>query len=66
VAVLTSQRAGFRARELPRPAASPQPVGERRAPGASAPAVPAHQRGPLAGGAHRPRGHGRRGRVRAP
>ena len=39
--------------ELPGPAAAAQPVGQRRALGAAAPAVPAHQRVPLAGGAHR-------------
>ena len=41
--------------ELPRPAAAAQPVGQRRALGAAAPPVPAHDRVPLAGGPHRPR-----------
>ena len=41
--------------ELPRPAAAAQPVGQRRAVGAAAAAVPAHHRVPLAGGPHRAR-----------
>jgi hypothetical protein len=41
--------------ELPRPAAAVEPVGQRRALGAAAPGVPAHERVPLAGGPHRPR-----------
>ena len=39
----------------PGPSADHQPLGQRGALGAAAPAVPAHQRVPLAGGAHRPR-----------
>ena len=49
-------------RLLPRPAAEDQPVGERRALGAAAAAVPAHDGVPLAGGPHGPRHRGRRGR----
>ena len=49
--------------ELPRPAAAAEPVGQRGALGAAAPAVPAHQRVPLAGGPHRAR---HRGGRRAP
>ena len=41
--------------ELPRPAAAAQPVGQRRALGAAAPALPADERVPLAGGPHRAR-----------
>ena len=52
--------------ELPRPAAAPQPVGQRGALGAAAPPVPAHHRVPLAGGPHLPRhGRGRQGLRRA-
>ena len=46
--------------ELPRPAAAAEPVGQRRALGAAAPRVPAHDRVPLAGGPHRARDRGRR------
>ena len=52
--------------ELPGPAAAAQPVGQRRAVGAAAPAVPAHQRVPLAGGAHRAPHARRRRRLRPP
>ena len=45
--------------ELSRPAAAAQPVGQRRALGAAAPPLPAHERVPLAGGPHRAR-HRRR------
>ena len=45
-------------RVLPRPAAALQPVGERRALGAAAAALPAHDRVPLAGGPYRPRDRG--------
>ncbi|CAA9261907.1 MAG: Prolyl-tRNA synthetase, archaeal/eukaryal type, partial [uncultured Corynebacteriales bacterium] len=51
--------------ELPRPAAADQPVGQRGPLGDAAPAVPAHQRVPLAGGAHRARHLRRRPGVRA-
>ena len=43
---------------LPRPAAALQPVGQRRPLGAAAAPLPAHDRVPLAGGAHRPRDGG--------
>ena len=50
--------------ELPRPAAAAQPVGQRRAVGAAAADLPAHQRVPLAGGAHRARHRGGRPPLR--
>ena len=49
---------------LPRPAAAAQPVGQRGALGAAAAHLPADQRVPLAGGAHRARHRGRRARLR--
>ena len=52
--------------ELPRPAAAAQPVGQRRALGAAAPTVPAHERVPLAGGSHRACDVRRRARLRVP
>ena len=45
--------------EPPGPAPAHQPMGQRGALGAPAPAVPAHQRVPLAGGPHRPCQRGR-------
>ena len=51
--------------EPPRPAAAHQPVGQRGALGAAAPAVPAHERVPLAGGPHGARHRGGRPRLRA-
>ena len=45
--------------EPPRPAAAHQPVGQRGALGAAAPALPPDDRVPLAGGSHRPRHRGR-------
>ena len=47
---------------LPGPAAAAQPVGQRGALGAAPADLPAHQRVPLAGGAHRARHRGRRPR----
>ena len=49
-------------RLLSRPAAEDQPVGERRALGAAAAALPAHDGVPLAGGTYGPRHRGGRGR----
>ena len=50
--------------ELPGPAAPAQPVGQRRAVGAAAADLPAHQRVPLAGGAHGARHRGGRAPLR--
>ncbi len=52
--------------EPPRPSTADEPVGQRRAVGAAPPPLPAHERIPLAGRAHRPRHAGGRPGVRPP